>query len=152
MEVKNKKEQGILDLVDNDMRFKKFSNFIKSAGLEEKLAKGENLTVFAPTNEAFAGITQEKAADMLKPENREQLKKRLLLHIVPRTINIDELTKVGSLKTEAGTEIKVDVSKDQKQIKLVNANVVLPKEEGRNGIIYPLDAVLEPAKAATASR
>ena len=152
MEVKNKKDQGILDLVASDMRFKKFSTFIKSAGLDERLAKGDNLTLFAPTNEAFAGITQEKAAEMLKPENREQLKKRILLHIVPRTLDIDALTKVGTVKTEAGTELKVDVSKDQKQIKLVNANVVLPKEEARNGIIYPLDAVIEPAKTAAAAK
>jgi uncharacterized surface protein with fasciclin (FAS1) repeats len=66
-------------------------------------------------------------------------------------MDIDDLTKAGTLKTEAGTEIKVDVSKDQKQIKLINANVVLPKEEAKNGILYPLDAILEPAKTAAAT-
>jgi uncharacterized surface protein with fasciclin (FAS1) repeats len=88
---------------------------------------------------------------MLKPENREQLRKRMLIYVVPKSMDIDDLTKAGTLKTEAGTEIKVDVSKDQKQIKLINANVVLPKEEAKNGILYPLDAVLEPAKTAAAT-
>ena len=75
----------------------------------------------------------------------------MLLYVVPESLDIDDLTKAGTLKTEAGTDIKVDVSKDQKQIKLVNANVVLPKEEAKNGILYPLDAILEPAKTATAT-
>lgn len=151
MQTKNKTDKAILDFVDGDVRFKRFSEFVKAAGLDEKLAKGWDLTVFAPTNEAFAALPQEQVADMLKPEHREQLRKRMLIYVIPKSLDIDDLTKAGTLKTEAGTEIKVDVSKDQKQIKLVNANVVLPKEEAKNGILYPLDAVLEPAKTAAAT-
>ena len=151
MQTKNKTEKAILDLVNGDVRFKRFSEFVKAAGLDEKLAKGWDLTVFAPTNEAFAALPQDKLADLLKPENREQLRKRMLIYVVPKSMDIDDLTKAGMLKTEAGTEINVDVSKDHKQIKLVNANVVLPKEEAQNGILYPLDALLEPAKTAAAT-
>ena len=149
MQTKNNAEKAILDFVNGDVRFKRFGEFVKAAGLDEKLAKGWDLTVFAPTNEAFAALPQEQVADMLKPENREQLRKRMLIYVVPKSMDVDDLTKAGTLKTEAGTEIKVNVSKDQKQIKLVNANVVLPKEAAKNGILYPLDAVLEPAKTAT---
>ncbi len=148
MQTQNMKEKAIFDLVNSDVRFKRFSDFVKAAGLDERLAKGQDLTVFAPTNEAFAGLTQEKTAEMLKPENREQLRKQMLLHVVPKALDIDALTKAGTLKTDAGAELKVDVSKDRKQITLSNANVVLPKEEAQNGILYPLDAVLQPAKTA----
>ncbi len=88
---------------------------------------------------------------MLKPENREQLRNHMLLYVVPRTLDIDDLTKAGTLRTEAGSEIKIDVSKDQKQIKLNNSNIVLPKQEAQNGFLYPLDAVLEPIKAAASA-
>ena len=151
MQTKNKTEKAIFDFVNSDVRFKRFSEFVKAAGLDERLAKGQNLTVFAPTNEAFSRLSQEKTLEMLKPENREQLRKQMLLYVVPESLDIDDLTKAGTLKTEAGTDIKVDVSKDQKQIKLVNANVVLPKEEAKNGILYPLDAILEPARTAAAT-
>ena len=151
MQTKNKTEKVILDFVNGDVRFKRFSEFLKTAGLDERLAKGWDLTVFAPTNEAFAALPQEKITDMLKPENREQLRQRMLIYVVPKSMDIDDLTKAGTLKTEAGTEIKVDVSKDQKQIRLVNANVVLPKEEAKNGILYPLDAVLDLAKTTAAT-
>ena len=151
MQTKNKTEKVILDFVNGDVRFKRFSEFLKTAGLDERLAKGWDLTVFAPTNEAFAALPQEKITDMLKLENREQLRQRMLIYVVPKSMDIDDLTKAGTLKTEAGTEIKVDVSKDQKQIRLVNANVVLPKEEAKNGILYPLDAVLDLAKTTAAT-
>jgi uncharacterized surface protein with fasciclin (FAS1) repeats len=151
MQSTNKTEKAIFDVVNGDVRFKRFSEFVKAAGLDEKLAKGQTLTVFAPTNEAFAALPREQVEDMLKPENREQLRKRMLSYMVPRSMDIDDLTKAGTLKTEAGTKVKVDVSKDQKQIKIVNANVVLPKEEAKNGILYRLDAVLEPTKTTAAA-
>lgn len=149
MQTKEKTEKAILDLVNGDVRFKRFSEFVRAAGLDEKLAKGWDLTVFAPTNEAFAALSQERIADLLKPENRQQLTNRMLLYVVPKSMDIDDLTKAGTLRTEAGTELKIDVSKDQKQIKLVNANVLLPKQEAKNGILYSLDMLLEPAKTAT---
>jgi uncharacterized surface protein with fasciclin (FAS1) repeats len=149
MQTKEKTEKAILDLVNGDVRFKRFSEFVRAAGLDEKLAKGWDLTVFAPTNEAFAALSQERIADLLKPENRQQLTNRMLLYVVPKSMDIDDLTKASTLRTEAGTELKIDVSKDQKQIKLVNANVLLPKQEAKNGILYSLDMLLEPAKTAT---
>jgi len=33
---------------------------------------------------------------MLKPENREQLKKQMLLHVVPRALDIDALSKAAT--------------------------------------------------------
>ena len=96
MQTQNMKERAIFDLVNSDVRFKKFSDFVKAAELDERLAKAQDLTVFAPTNEAFAGLTQEKTAEMLKPENREQLKKQMLLHVVPRALDIDALSKAAT--------------------------------------------------------
>ncbi len=147
----NNTEKAIIDVMNSDVRFKRFSEFLKTAGLEEKLRTEKDLTVFAPTNEAFAGLTHEKTVEMLKPENREQLRKRMLLHVVPKSLDIAEITKADSLKTESGAEIKVDISKDQKQIRLLNATVVLPREEALNGVLYPLDAILERGKATVAT-
>jgi uncharacterized surface protein with fasciclin (FAS1) repeats len=58
------------------------------------------------------------------------------------------LKNAGAVKTEAGQEIKVTVSPDKQEIKLAQAKVILPKEEARNGCIYPLDAVLQPMTGA----
>lgn len=150
MQTTNKTPKAIFDLVSADARFKRFGELAKAAGLDEKLSNAK-ITVFAPTNEAFAQLPQDKIAAMLKPENREQLRKQVLLHVVPEVLDIDSLTKTKMVKTEAGAELKVDVSNDRKQIKLANANVVLPKEEAQNGFIYPLDAFLQPSASTAAA-
>jgi uncharacterized surface protein with fasciclin (FAS1) repeats len=75
----------------------------------------------------------------------------MMLHIVPGTLDADDLKKAGKIKTGAGQEIKVTVSQDKKDIKLAHAKVILPKEEASNGCVYPLDAVLQPMTGAAAA-
>ncbi len=152
MEKTNKgNETRILDLVSSESRFTKFNEAIKAAGLTERFSSPNNFTVFAPTNEAFAKLPQNKVVDLLKPENREHLRRLLLLHIVPGALMADDLRKANTIKTEAGQEIKVSVSKDQKEITLAGAKVMLPKEETKNGYVYPIDTVFQPATTAAAA-
>ena len=45
----------------------------QAAGLADALATGSNLTVFAPTDEAFAKLPAGTVEGLLKPENKDQL-------------------------------------------------------------------------------
>lgn len=148
MQKTNSTETKILDLVSSETRFSKFNEAIKAAGLTERFSSPNKFTVFAPTNEAFAKLPQDKALDLLKPENREHLRRLLLLHVVPGALMAEDLQKADAIKTEAGQKFKVIVSKDLKDIKLGNAQVMLPTEEAKNGIMYPLDTLLLPMTAA----
>jgi uncharacterized surface protein with fasciclin (FAS1) repeats len=137
---------GLMDLVSNEPRFSKFNEAIATAGLRDRFSG--NFTVFAPTDEAFNKLPQEKVTGLFKPENRDYLKNLLLLHIVPGTLSVDELKKREALKTEAGREIKVDVSQDAKLIKIENASVTEPRKEAENWCLYAVDAILQPAAIA----
>ncbi len=148
---KTQEDATVVDLVSSESRFTKFNEALKAAGLGGKLSSDRDFTIFAPTNDAFAKLPKDKLANLLKPVNHEQLRKLLMLHIVPGTLNADDLKKAETIKTEAGQEIKVTVSPDKKEIKLAQAKVILPKEEARNGCIYPLDAVLQPMTGAAAN-
>ncbi len=144
-------ETMIMDLVSSETRFTRFNEAIKAAGLTERLSSPSiNYTVFAPTDDAFGKLPKDKAAELFKPENREQLKKLLLLHVVPNAVKTVDLQKLPAIRTEAGQEIKINVSKDLKEITLANAKVTLPMEETKNGFLYAIDAVLLPAAAAAA--
>lgn len=151
MEKKTTTQNVILDLVSSESRFTKFNEAIKVAGLTERFSSPNNFTVFAPTNEAFSKLPQDKLTDLLRPENREHLARLLLLHVVPGALMIEDLKKADAIKTEAGQPIKVTVSENLKAIKLANANVMLPKEDAKNGIIYPLDSVLLPMAQSAAA-
>ena len=141
---KEKKGNGIgfMDLVSKEPRFSKFNEAIATAGLTEKFSG--NFTVFAPIDGAFNKLPQDKVTDLLKPENRDYLKNLLLLHVVPGTFSVDDLKKRKALKTEAGRDIKVDVSQDSKQIKIENAKVTEPRKEAENWCLYAVDTLLQP--------
>ena len=137
---------GLMNLVSKEPRFSKFNEAIATAGLSERFAG--NFTVFAPTDEAFNKLPEEKVTGLFKPENRDYLKNLLLLHVVPGTFTLDDLKKRRALTTEAGREIKIEVSQDTKQIKIENARVTEPQKEAENWCLYAVDAILQPAASA----
>lgn len=137
---------GFMDLVSKEPRFSKFNEAIAIAGLTDKFSG--NFTVFAPLDGAFNKLPEDKVTDLVKPENREYLKKLLLLHVVPGTLTIDDLKKRDTLKTEAGRDIKVDVSQDLQQITIENAKVTEPRKEAENWCLYAVDSLLQPAASA----
>jgi uncharacterized surface protein with fasciclin (FAS1) repeats len=55
---------------------------VKAAGLVETLSGEGPLTVFAPTNDAFAKLSEGTAEALLKPENNGQLTKILTCLVV----------------------------------------------------------------------
>ena len=75
-----------------------------------------------------------------------------MLHVVPGALLAEDLQKAEAIKTEGGEALKVSVSKDLKEINLGDAQVMLPKEEAKNGFVYPLDTVLLPTTTPVLQR
>ena len=62
-----------------------------AAGLVPTLSGTQDLTVFAPTNAAFAKLPAGTVDTLLKPENKAQLTKVLTSHVVPGRLDAQEL-------------------------------------------------------------
>lgn len=81
-------------VVETAMEAGKFGTLIKAiqaAELTDAL-KGEGpITVFAPTDEAFAKLPAGTLDELLKPENRERLQAILKLHVVPSKLTAESL-------------------------------------------------------------
>ena len=114
---------------------------VKAAELVETL-KGEGpFTVFAPVNEAFAGI--QKDVDMLlKPENKAKLQKVLTYHVVKGKVMAADLKDGQEVVTVEGGKLKVTV-KDGK-VTVGGANVTTADVATSNGVIHLIDKVLLP--------
>jgi len=56
---------------------------VKAGGLADTLQGPGPLTVFAPTNAAFAALPAGTVGTLLKPENKDTLDKILTYHVVP---------------------------------------------------------------------
>jgi uncharacterized surface protein with fasciclin (FAS1) repeats len=83
-------------IVDASPSFEMLNALIRVAAIEEPqlvraLAGGSNLTVFAPTDEAFAALPPEAIRALVQPENRDLLIRILSNHVVPGMVSSAEI-------------------------------------------------------------
>ncbi len=120
----------------------------KAAGLADALATGENLTVFAPTDEAFAKLPAGTVDNLLKPENKDQLVAVLSYHVLPRKLASNQMLAgpfhVRTLK--AGGDRVLAITKNDTGVTVDNAKVVKADIMTDNGIIHVIDTVMLPSK------
>src|SRR5512145_2602438 len=74
--------------------FKTLVAAVKLAGLEETLQGEGPFTVFAPTDEAFAKLPQDKLKDLFKPEHKADLVALLSCHVVPGKFMAADVTSM----------------------------------------------------------
>ncbi|HBJ92959.1 MAG TPA: fasciclin, partial [Hyphomonadaceae bacterium] len=113
----------------------------EAAGLVDALRGDGPLTVFAPTDEAFAALGEDTIATLLEPENKDQLAAILSYHVIAGRVEAADL--VGTT-TEAET-LNGTVSIDGTDGVMVNSATVIQADvEASNGIIHVIDTVLIP--------
>ena len=71
--------------------FKTLIAAAQAAGLADALATTKNITVFAPTDEAFAKLPAGTVEMLLKPENKDKLVAILTYHVLPRELTSNEM-------------------------------------------------------------
>ncbi|HEY8594234.1 MAG TPA: fasciclin domain-containing protein [Devosiaceae bacterium] len=120
---------------------------VKAAGLADTLATTQNITVFAPTDEAFAALPAGTVEDLLKPENKDKLVAILTGHVLGAKVMSTDL-KDGSVTVDTlNPDMKLTVTKSMSGVTVAasnTANVVTPDVMADNGVIHVIDAVLLP--------
>lgn len=144
-----KAKQDIVDTAVSAGSFNTLVAAVKAADLVGALKGDGPLTVFAPTDEAFAALPEGTVESLLKPENREQLKSILLYHVVAGKIMAADIGSGAQPATLQGETI--DVVGSDSGVTVNGANVVAADVVASNGVIHVIDAViLPPAKSASA--
>ncbi|MGI9476605.1 MAG: fasciclin domain-containing protein [Hyphomicrobiaceae bacterium] len=119
----------------------------KAAGLAGALAGGKNLTVFAPTDEAFAKLPKGTVESLLKPENKDKLAAILSYHVLPRKLTSGQLPHkaihVRTIKSSGDRLLRVIKSKNG--VTVDGANVVAANIRASNGVIHVIDKVMLPS-------
>jgi uncharacterized surface protein with fasciclin (FAS1) repeats len=136
-----KASKTIVDIAAKSKSFTTLVSALKAADLVETLAGEGPYTVFAPTNAAFAKLGKAKLKSLLKPENKEQLKKILTYHVVSGSVT-SKMLKSGKVETVEGSSITVKIR--GKQVMVNNAKVILPDVKASNGVIHAIDTVIMP--------
>ena len=131
------------DIVDTAIAAKEFKTLVtavKAAELVEVLKGKGPFTVFAPTDKAFAKVSETELDALLK--DKKQLQAVLTYHVVPGKVMAADVVKLKSAKTVQGKSVKIAV--DNGKVKIDGANVVKADIPCSNGVIHIIDAVLLP--------
>ncbi|HYN34062.1 MAG TPA: fasciclin domain-containing protein [Ilumatobacteraceae bacterium] len=118
---------------------------VGAAELVDALSGEGPLTVFAPTDDAFAALPAGLVDCLLLPENKETLTTILTYHVVEGAVMSTDLTD-GPVPTLQGEEITVDLTDGvtlNDSVTVVAADVA-----ASNGVIHVIDGVLLPPTVA----
>jgi uncharacterized surface protein with fasciclin (FAS1) repeats len=141
--VNTKNEKDIIETAINNGQFTILTKAIEAAGLTEVLKKKSNITVFAPTDAAFAKLPAGTLEMLLKPENKEKLKAILLFHVVNTELTAKKVAKLNGrsvITLERGV-LKIDTTNG---VQINGASVVSADVKAENGLIHVIDTVLIP--------
>ena len=114
----------------------------KAAGLVEALRQGP-ITIFAPTDEAFAKLPAGTVEDLLKPENKGKLASILKYHVVQGRVDSEKAASAGKAATLEGSS--VSIRKGSGGLMIDKARVVTADVDASNGVIHIVDTVLMPS-------
>jgi uncharacterized surface protein with fasciclin (FAS1) repeats len=129
-------------------KFKTLVALVKKAGLANTLSAPGKLTVFAPTDQAFAKLKKSNPALYNKfATNKKLLQSVLTYHVVgkriPATAAVAAAKKGLKVKTVQGESTALSF-KGGKIVLNGTARVAIPDVKASNGVIHAIDAVLVP--------
>jgi uncharacterized surface protein with fasciclin (FAS1) repeats len=114
---------------------------VQAAGLVDALEGNGPLTVFAPTDEAFAKLPAGTVEELLKPENKKKLQSILTYHVVSGAIYSQD-ARPGRVETLEGSELRV--SERNGNLMIDQARVISADIATSNGVIHVIDEVIMP--------
>jgi uncharacterized surface protein with fasciclin (FAS1) repeats len=135
----------IADIAANSSSFKTLTVALEAAGLLDTLASQGPLTVFAPTDEAFAALPEGTLEELLKPENKEALVQILTYHVIPGAMPSSAIQS-GSVKTASGKSVALKVDSDRRKVTVNDATVIQADLKASNGVIHVIDKVILPPR------
>jgi uncharacterized surface protein with fasciclin (FAS1) repeats len=138
---------NIVETAEKAGTFNTLISAAKAAGLAGALTSDGPLTVFAPTDEAFAALPAGTVENLLKPENKDQLVAVLTYHVVGRELTSNMLPgRTIHVKTLKGSgDRMLSVSKTSGGVTIDEANVVAADIRAFNGVIHVIDKVMLPS-------
>jgi uncharacterized surface protein with fasciclin (FAS1) repeats len=138
-------EGDLLDVAREAGQFTAFARALEAAGLTSALEGDQQLTVFAPTDAAFAELPSGTLDTLLEPANREQLVDILTYHILGAAVTSDQLAgRTVRAQTASGEAVTIDA---RSGILVNDATVTVPDLRADNGVLHGVNKVLMPSDA-----
>jgi uncharacterized surface protein with fasciclin (FAS1) repeats len=133
-------DKTIVEVAASDPQFSTLVGLVQKAGLQDTLSS-ERLTVFAPTNAAFAKVP--KATLDALAADPDQLRAVLTYHVAQGRLTAAKVVRRTRIKTVNGASVRVNV---RGQRVFLNRTTRISKTNVRasNGVVHVIDRVLLP--------
>jgi uncharacterized surface protein with fasciclin (FAS1) repeats len=139
----------IVETADAAGTFKTLLAAAEAADLVDAL-KGEGpLTIFAPTDDAFAALPEGTVEALLN--DIDALTAILTYHVVPGAVTSAQVANLTSANTLNGAALTITVTSDGR-VMIDNATVIVRDIETTNGIIHVIDAVIIPTDSQSVDK
>lgn len=132
--------QNIVQVAATNKQFSTLVTLVKKAGLVNALSGTTKLTVFAPTDAAFAKVPKATLSELAK--NKRLLVKVLEYHVLPGVVPASKVLKLHSAKTLEGARVHFSVRGGHAYVN--QAQIIKTNIRASNGLIHVINAVLIP--------
>ena len=135
-------EKNIIDAISENQRLLKLSEFIDTSELSDNLLEYENLTLFAPLDDAFAALSAKTYYGYLKQENKDKLKSLVNFRFVEGVLNSENIDDV--VVTRSINNLELEIKKINGILYFNGAEVVEADIKFSDGVIHLINRVLIP--------
>jgi uncharacterized surface protein with fasciclin (FAS1) repeats len=134
------------DLIQTAQASGQFSTFLKAVSavnLTSVLKSNQNLTLFAPTDAAFAALPAGELDKLMLPENGPMLQKVLTYHLINAKVDSTKIKGAkGEVKSVEGSALLLDGSGATPMVD--GATITQTDVMASNGVLHVVDKVLIP--------
>lgn len=149
-----KKDNTVLNFLENTNEHKTFLKIINETGLYGMLSENGPFTILAPTDAAFKKINAGRLETLLLQENQDKLKSVITYHIIPGNVNTASISKAiynnngeANFKTLNGTTITVFIREGLLVFEGPKGDeffIEEPDKQQSNGYVHSVDTVILP--------
>ncbi len=114
----------------------------EKAGLLDYLETAEDITIFAPDDEAFNAIEKTVLEGLMMVQNQDKLADILKYHIISSKMPSEAVESLDDIEMMNGQ--KVEIFKRNGDLLVNEAKIIQPDIHTKNAIIHSIDKVLMP--------
>lgn len=143
--------RSISAIVASDPRFSTLNRALKACGLDRSLAAPGTITLFAPTNEAFAVLPPGQLALLLKPASKARLAALLQGHLLEGRLPASAMADRRIERTLSGTYVAFTQppaggggGMGTSRATVSGAELLQTDLAATNGVVHAIDRVILP--------
>lgn len=128
-------------------RFHIFLSLCETAELEDMLQRREDMTVLAPTDEAFSALPQDTVELLSSSRNRDKLRSLIESHFIRGRMSSREIVDSGPVRTVADTLVRCALGGESQAEALGAVRIFGPDIDATNGVVHAISELAIPLQS-----